>query len=105
MNITGKLEINPKAFVRAPFSAAKTHCLVGNAITHINSHFEESDGEIETSNVNYIDVVDGVVYALTHSKSRYELVNIDEETAIKMVESFNESDYEAIIAFYSNTQA
>jgi len=90
MEITGKIELSMKQFVELPWNPYKTHILVGVASEHINASFNEA--EIQTSNVNYIDVVDGVVYAITHSKSCYELTNVTVDEVFQMIQDAKTRD-------------
>ncbi|CAM0049663.1 hypothetical protein VPHF86_0145 [Vibrio phage F86] len=98
MDITGKIEINPKQFVNLPWSNVKTHVIVGQSSEHINERFNQP-GEIETSNINYIDIVGNNVYAITHSKSRYLLTNVSVEEVTEMVAEAKERDIN--IAIYT----
>ncbi|CAL9971098.1 hypothetical protein VPHK567_0153 [Vibrio phage K567] len=103
MNITGKMHIECTAFVSLPWNSRKTHCLVGKMSEHMNESFNNrDDGTIETSNINYIDIVDGVVYAITHSKSRYELTNVTVEQITEMVERHNSRDQAPVIGLFTN---
>lgn len=84
MDVTSKLELSMKEFVNVPYNVYKTHSLVGQASEHINNHFNQP-GEIVTSNVMYVEINGGIVYAVTHSKSRYQLTNVSFDEITHMV--------------------
>ena len=90
MDITAKLELTHKDFINLPWNPNKTHILVGQASGHSVNRFNEA-GEIMTSNVKYVEVVDNVVYAITNSASRYELTNVVLEEVLDMIERLKET--------------
>ncbi|QBX05972.1 hypothetical protein Va3_018 [Vibrio phage Va3] len=89
MDVTSKLELSMKEFVDVPYNEFKTHSLVGQASDHINAAFNEP-GEIVTSNVMYVEINGGSVYAVTHSKSRYQLTNVSFAEVQEMVKKASE---------------
>ncbi|AAQ64188.1 hypothetical protein KVP40.0117 [Vibrio phage KVP40] len=89
MDVTSKLELSMKEFVDVPYNEHKTHSLVGQASEHINSYYN-NPGEIVTSNVMYVEINGGIVYAVTHSKSRYQLTNVSHDEIAQMVKAASE---------------
>ncbi|ALP47207.1 hypothetical protein phiGrn1_0229 [Vibrio phage phi-Grn1] len=84
MDITGKLELSIKQFVNTGFNPNKTHILVGQASGHSIERFNDA-GEIMTSNVMYVEINGGIVYAVTHYKSRYQLTNVSFDEITQMI--------------------
>ncbi|AGN30168.1 hypothetical protein VPFG_00166 [Vibrio phage nt-1] len=99
MDVTSKLELSMKEFVDVPYNHYKTHSLVGQASEHIEQSFNQP-GEIVTSNVMYVEVNGGIVYAVTHSKSRYQLTNVSVQEMQEMVKAAQEREIN--IPFYMN---
>ncbi|AUR85866.1 hypothetical protein NVP1081O_131 [Vibrio phage 1.081.O._10N.286.52.C2] len=85
MNVTATLKLIETDFVRAAMSRRKTHCLYAKIMGDSLGRFDSGD-TIFTSNVERVEVINDVVYAITHTGSVYQLEGVNQATVDGMCE-------------------